>query len=80
MRAKIKKIVHHLRQQPEKDKKHILHLFTLIFAVTLIILWAYSLGSTISNSDTKVEIKNDMKPFSALKNNLVDGYNSVSDQ
>ena len=74
----MKKIIHHLRKRPEEEKKHILHITTIAFAVVLILLWVYSLGVTITDKDTQEKVKQDLKPFSALKDNLVGGYNSIS--
>ncbi|MES2023200.1 MAG: hypothetical protein V4439_00775 [Patescibacteria group bacterium] len=78
MKVKIKKIVYHLRQQPVEDKKKILHLLTIVCVVVMIILWSYSLSSNFNNPDTIVQIKNDIKPLSAIKDNMVDGYKSIS--
>ena len=46
----------------------------------MVILWTYSLGRSIANPDTKVKMKQDLQPFSVLKDNLVGGYKSVSGQ
>ncbi len=74
----MRKIVHHLRGQPEKVRRHILHVSTVVFAVILLFLWIYSLGISLTNPDTQAKISNDLKPFTALKNNLVGGYQSLS--
>ena len=67
-----------IRQQPEHIKRHILHVTIGVFAVILILLWIYSLGTTLTNSDTQVKINQDLKPFSALKDNIIGGYNSIT--
>jgi hypothetical protein len=72
------KIINHLRKQPEQVRRHILHATTVIFAVILISLWVFSLGVNLTNPDTQAKINNDLKPFSTLKANLIDGYNSIS--
>ena len=74
----MKKIIHNLRKQPEKKRRHILHIITIAAAIILIILWSYSLGRSLTSSDVKVKIKQDLKPFSVLKDNIVGGYKSVS--
>ena len=71
------KIIHNLRQQPESRRRHILHICTGIFAVLLGMVWVYSLGQNFSNPDTQSKLKEDLKPFEALKSNMVDGYNSL---
>lgn len=75
----MKKIIHHLKSKPEHIRRHILHILTLVFGVILILLWIYSLGTGLTSPDTQVKINNDLKPFSALKDNLVGGYKSISE-
>ena len=74
----MEKIIHHIRKQPEEVKRHILHLLTLVFAVILVILWIYSLGTTLTSSDTQNKIGQDIKPFSALKDNIIGGWDSMT--
>jgi len=74
----MKKIIHHLRRQPEEVRTHILHILTVSASVILVLLWIYSLGTTISNPQTVTETKQDLQPFSVLKDNLVGGYQSMS--
>lgn len=75
----MKKIIHNLRQQPEEVRRHILHILIFLAIIIMIILWVFSLGKNLSNPDTQIKIKQDLKPFSVLKDNLVDGYKSTSD-
>ena len=75
----MKKVIHHLRNKPEHIRRHILHFFTIVAGVILILLWIYSLGKSFSNPDVAVKINNDLKPFSALKSNLISGYESFSE-
>ncbi len=49
----MKKIINHLRNQPEEARRHILHVITFGFGIILIILWVYSLGTTITSKETK---------------------------
>jgi hypothetical protein len=74
----MKRIIHHIRKQPEEIKRHILRILILCFAIILFFLWIYSLGKTLTSTDTEAKINQDLKPFSALKANLIDGYNSIS--
>ena len=76
----MKKIIHHLRSQPEKVRRHILHVLIVVAGIVLLLFWIYSLGASLSNPDTQVKINNDIKPFSALKDNLANGYQSFSEQ
>lgn len=75
----MQKIIHHLRSQSEQVRRHILHILTVIFGVILLFLWVYSLGINLSNPDTQTKIDNDLKPFSALKANLIGGYQSMTE-
>ena len=74
----MKKIIRNLRKQPEETRRHILHISTIMVAIVLIILWSYSLGKSLTSPDTKIKIKQDLKPFSVLKDNIVGGYKSIS--
>jgi len=74
----MKNIIHNIRQQPEEVRRHILHIFILCFAIVLFFLWIYSLGTTLTSTETQAKINQDLKPISALKANLIDGYNSIS--
>lgn len=76
---RVKRVVHKLRAKSEQEKRHLLHIFTFIGAIILVILWSWSLGVNFSNSNTKEKIKQDIRPFSVLKDNIVGGYKSVSD-
>ena len=75
----MKKIIHHIRKQPEHVKRHILHVLTMAFAVVLVLLWIYSLGTDLANSNIQVKIKRDLKPFSVLKDNIIGGHNSITE-
>ena len=74
----MRRVIHHIRRQPEKLKMHILHFLTVVFGIFLLVLWVYSLGRNVANPETQNNFKNNLKPFSALKDNLVGGYNSIS--
>lgn len=75
----MKKIIRNIRRQPEETRRHILHLLTIIAAIILFFLWIFSLGINLSSSNTQAKVKNDLEPFSALKDNLIGGYKSISE-
>ncbi len=75
----MKNIIHNIRKQPEKVRRHILHILVLCFAIILFFLWIYSLGTTLTDTDTQAKMSQDLKPLSALKANLIDGYDSLSE-
>jgi uncharacterized membrane protein YvbJ len=72
------KIVHHLRKLSTKQKRDVLHVSTFIFAVILLMIWVYTLGQSFSNPNTQIKMKESLKPFNSLKENIVGGYNSLS--
>jgi len=74
----MKKIIHNLRQQPDDVKHHILHVITAVFAVILVALWVWSLGTGTDNAEVAKD-KENLKPLSVLKANLVDGYQSITE-
>ena len=71
------KIIHHLRKQPEEVRRHILHIVTMIFGVVLIFLWIYSLGRNLTSEETQIKADKNLKPLSALKANIIGGYESI---
>lgn len=75
----MRRIIHHVRKQPEHIRRHILHILTIIVGIILIFFWIYSLGATLANPDTKLKANNELKSLSVLKNNLANSYNSISD-
>lgn len=68
----MKKIINNLRQKSEQDRRHFLHLIVSVLAILLIIAWVFSLGVNISKKETKEKIKEDLKPFTVLKNSIID--------
>lgn len=66
----MKKIIHHIRKQPEEVRRHILNVLIAACAVILFLLWVYSLGTNLTNPDNQAKMSQDLKPFSTLKDNL----------
>jgi len=66
----MRKIIHKLRQKPEEERRHILHIALFLAAIILLALWIFSLGKNISSDETKIKIKQDLKPFSILKDSV----------
>jgi hypothetical protein len=75
----MKKIIHHIRKQPEEVRRHVLHILTVACSVILLFLWVYSLGATLANPGTQTKMSQDLKPFSALKSNIVGGYDGITE-
>ena len=74
----MRKIIYHIRKQPEEVKRHILHLVMMVFVIILVTLWFYSLGTSLTSPKTEAKIENTLQPFSVLKSNIIDGYKSIS--
>lgn len=77
----MKKIIYHfkkVREQPEHIRRSILHVAIGICAIVLFFLWIYSLGTNITSPDTKAKVDQGLKPFSVLKDNITEQYNSIS--
>jgi len=73
----MKKIINNLKKQPEEVRRHILHILILVIIIVMVLLWVLSLRINFSNPDTKVKIKQDLQPFSVLKDNIINGFNST---
>jgi len=74
----MEKTINHLRNKSEEERRHLLHFFTILFAIILFLAWTYSLGHTFSDPETKAKLKEDVQPFQSLKENLSDGaQNSI---
>lgn len=59
-------------------KRHILHITTLAFGAILVLLWIYSLGTNLASPNTQAKMSQDLQPLSALKANIIGGYNSIT--
>lgn len=71
----MKKIIYHLRRQPEEVRRQVLYIVMLVFIIILIFLWAMSLSKSFSNPDNNTNIKRDLEPFSKLKDDMANTYN-----
>ena len=75
----MKRIIHHIRRQSEEVKRQILYVLIFMSSVVLVLLWIYSLGTNLTSSDTAAKMNQDLQPISALKENMINGYNSISE-
>lgn len=76
----MKKIINNLRQKPEKVRRHILHVTTVVLALVLFLVWVYTLGAGLGSQEVQVKAQNDIQPFSTLKDNFVNGYKSIQEE
>jgi len=74
----MKKIIHHIRNQSEEVRRHILNILTVVAGIILVLLWIYSLGTSLTNPDMQAKANNELKTFSILKANLIGGYQSIT--
>ena len=70
----MKKIIHHLKRQPEEPRRDVLHIIVFVAGIILLFLWIYSLRVSLSDSDTQTKAKQDLAPFSGLKDDIIGGY------
>ena len=76
----MRKIIDNLRNQPHHVRKSILHALTIAFGIILVLLWVYSLGTNIANPEVRKNFSDNLKPFYILKDNIANGYNSLSNE
>lgn len=75
----MRKIIRHLRNQPEHMRLQIVQLSVLVAGVVLVFLWAASFGATFKDSPPiQAQFSDELKPFAALRDNFVEGYKSIS--
>lgn len=74
----MRQIIHNVRQKPEKVRRQILHGATALFAVVLFLLWVVSLGGNFKDEKAVEKTAESLKPLSALKANIIDGYYSLT--
>lgn len=79
MQHKIRKVVRHLRNRSEEERRHILTVSMICVCVVMAVLWTWSLGESIAKEETFVKAKEDLKPFSVLKSNLIDSWNTAGE-
>jgi len=75
----MQKFIQKLREKPEEERRHIIHISTFVCAVVLITLWSFTLSKGFKNPDLQVEVNQNLEPFKELKANVLDGYNVISD-
>ena len=74
----MKKIIHHLRKQPEHYRRHVLHVVVFAATVILVFIWIYTLGLNFTNENTQVKLSKDLEPISVIKDNIVNGYTNFT--
>jgi hypothetical protein len=75
----MRKVIHHIRKQPEENRRHLLHILTLVSAFILLSLWVFTLSSDLSAPASGENLKAELAPFSVLKDNIIGGYKSISE-
>jgi hypothetical protein len=75
----MKRLINRLRKQPNRVKVKVLHTATAIFAVVLVFFWVYSLNLSFREENVEAKIREDLSPFSAIKDNIISGYKSLSE-
>ena len=67
----MKKMVKNLREKPEEERRHILHITVFVLALILFMLWVFSLGTRFSGPENRREIQEDLEPFNLLKDSIM---------
>ena len=75
----MKKALENLRNKSEEVRRHLLHIIVLSIGIMLLVIWVFTLNRNINDKDTKEKISNNVEVFSSLKDNLVEGYQGISD-
>jgi hypothetical protein len=70
----MKKIIHHLRNKPHEERRHILHLTVFVFSVGMVFVWIYSLSTNLVSSDNASSIKKDLAPIAEFTDTLSTDY------
>ena len=70
----MKNFVKKLREKPEEERKHILHISTFVCAILLIAFWSFTLKQDFSDPDLQVRVQQEVKPFKDLQANVLDSY------
>lgn len=78
MEQKIRKVVRHLRNKSEQERRQILSISMICVCIVMAILWTWSLGENLTKEETYVKVKEDLKPFSVLKSNLIDSWGNTN--
>jgi len=65
----MKKIIHHLRNKPHEERRHILHLTVFVFSICMVFVWIYSLSTNLVSSNN-ASIGQDFEPIVEFTNTL----------
>ncbi len=69
----MKKIIHHLRNKPHEERRHILHLTVFVFSIGMVFVWIYSLSTNLVSSNNE-SIKQDFEPLVEFTDTLNSDY------
>ncbi|HWA32354.1 MAG TPA: hypothetical protein VG694_02805 [Candidatus Paceibacterota bacterium] len=74
----MKKIIHHIRKQPEHIRVKILYILTGISLLLLFVAWAHSFGVNVQQTaKSEKQLGENISPFAVLKDSAVSGFNSL---
>lgn len=73
----MKRVIRHLRNQPEEVRVQILYILTIASALVLVVLWVSSFGVDTSDPTKANNTKEALAPFSILKDNVVEGTRNL---
>ncbi len=73
----MKQYIQKIRSKPEQERKQYAMLWTIVSMALVGGVWIYSMSERF-NSNTKVQVKEDIKPFSILGKSLAKTYSNIS--
>lgn len=73
----MKQYIQKIRSKPDHERKQYALLWTIVSMAFVGGVWIYSMSDRF-NSNTKVQAKEDIKPFSLLGKSLSDTYSNIS--
>jgi hypothetical protein len=73
----MRRVIRHLRRQPERIKIQILYFLTIASGIVLLFVWASRFGISTSQPSTRTGVEGSLQPLSVLKDNAIEGARNL---
>ncbi|MBP7006928.1 MAG: hypothetical protein KBC44_02310 [Candidatus Pacebacteria bacterium] len=73
----MRRVIRHLRSQPERIRVQILYFLTIACAFVLLLVWASRFGISTSQPSTRTGVEGSLQPLSVLKDNAIEGARNL---
>lgn len=73
----MRRVIRHLRRQPERVRMQILYFLTIAFAFVLVLIWASRFGISASQPTNRGGLEDELQPLSVLKDNAIEGARNL---